>query len=737
MNFTRAFFASSAALLLFSASASAATAAHDGDQRTHDVTAEDYFSINHIYGATAAPNGGHVAYVEMRWQPPEQRRNLDLWVVSASGKRLRLTFDFAADTNPTWSPDSAWLYFSSARKTHAAGKAPHNGKRQVWRIRPDGTGLVQVTRIDGGIGHWQLARDGASIYYEVRKERFDKGPFAKLKKSHKSLKYGHGSDKYTELFQLDLTEWRAAKLVAPGRVAREWSVSPDGRRIAMLTTPDHHLVSNEGWSRVDIYDTQTRKTTTLDDGLWRKGVASPYGWLLGLAWSDDSSKLALRCDWDGYPGEAYIAEFAKDEAEDSAKTAQPKMWQLQRPKRDGLRVTLVGGHMVWRPKSDELCMVATHFAVNRVHCITKIGGGQQGPDTAVTETSGGSVDGFDFARDDDLLVIAQSTVTHPTDLYASGKRVGTKVGTFKRLTKVNPQVDRWRLPQIRDVWWKSKDGARVHGILELPPGYGKTAKTGEKAKSGKLPLVVEIHGGPTSAVRKRLRFWIYGRTLFAAKGWALLSPNYRGSTGFGDKFMVDLIGHKNDLDVDDILAGVDKVIADGIADPDKMAVMGWSNGGYLTNCVIARTTRFKAASSGAGVFDTAMQWMIEDTPGHVVNFNKGLPWTAAAGMQRSSPLYHVHKVKTPTLIHVGENDPRVPVQHSRALFRSLYRYLKVPAELIVYPGEPHGLGQYKHRKAKMLWDIAWFDKYVLGKSPNKKRKHRKRGKHGKHGKHGG
>ncbi|MEY3014374.1 MAG: hypothetical protein RIT45_3109, partial [Pseudomonadota bacterium] len=134
----------------------------------------------------------------------------------------------------------------------------------------------------------------------------------------------------------------------------------------------------------------------------------------------------------------------------------------------------------------------------------------------------------------------------------------------------------------------------------------------------------------------------------------------------------------------------------------------------LTNCMIAADQRFAAASSGAGVFDTTMQWMIEDTPGHVINYNQGQPWTAGPAMQRSSPLYAVNKVKTPTLIHVGEHDERVPVQHSRGLFRALDQYLKVPTQLVVYPGEGHGLTRRAHREAKMRWDIAWFEKYVPG-----------------------
>jgi dipeptidyl aminopeptidase/acylaminoacyl peptidase len=245
----------------------------------------------------------------------------------------------------------------------------------------------------------------------------------------------------------------------------------------------------------------------------------------------------------------------------------------------------------------------------------------------------------------------------------------------------------------------------VEGILELPPGY--------QASDGPLPMIVEIHGGPTSATRFELQYWIYGRTLMAANGYALLSPNYRGSIGYGDSFLTDLIGHENDLDVADILAGVDAMVERGIADPDRLGVMGWSNGGFLTNCLITHTGRFKAASSGAGVLDQNIQWAAQDTPGHNINFMGGaLPWQNPEAYRKASPLDGLGAVTTPTLIHVGGNDPRVPPVHSRALYRGLRQYLGVPTELVVYPGEPHSLNTYLHRKAKMEWDLAWFEHYL-------------------------
>jgi dipeptidyl aminopeptidase/acylaminoacyl peptidase len=242
----------------------------------------------------------------------------------------------------------------------------------------------------------------------------------------------------------------------------------------------------------------------------------------------------------------------------------------------------------------------------------------------------------------------------------------------------------------------------------LPPGF----KKGDK----KLPLVVAIHGGPTTSSHADLEFDPHnGRLYFSAAGYAVLCPNYRGSTGYGDKFVTDLIGRENDIEVKDILAGIQHLIDDGIVDADRVGVMGWSNGGYLTNCLISlkdSPIKFKAASSGAGIVDTVAEWGFNDEPAYPRVFKKGLPWETPEIYKKTSPTYQLGNVRTPTLIHVGGGDERCPPGHSRMLYRALKEYVNVPTQLVVYPGEPHGLTKLSNRKAKMEWDLAWFDKYL-------------------------
>ena len=677
------------------AGASPAPASRTPASRTHDIVVDDYFTISHVWQVAVSPDGGRVAWSELRWQEGHASRNVDIWTKSLrGGDATRLTFDDGLDADPVFSSDSQWIYFLSTRKDKSS-PALAKGSKQVWRMAVDGSNKQPVTREDGGVEGWELAADGKSVYFATARDHQDDDGFATLRQEHK-LNYGRGVRKWTTMWRLELDSWRRHKVAEVPAFVRAFAVAPDQTRIALITVPSRELIDNEGWSKVVLLDVHAQTPadkpalTTLVDDVWRKQAPSPYGWLDHPVWSHDSALLAFTVGFDGYPGETIAVELNGLQQVHTTRLPRHEAFAMEGP-------------VAIAPGSHDICTRGTLRARDGVFCVAGVNGGKVGATSRFTNADSGSVGDFRFSRDGKTAVITQSDLQHPPDVFSLPAR-GGKV--YQRVTMQNPQIEHWKLPQISAVRWKSRDGREVEGILELPPGF----KKGDK----KLPLIVELHGGPTSATRLELRFWIYGRTLFAARGWALLSPNYRGSTGYGDDFMTELVGHKNDRDVADILSGVDYLIGDGLVDPARMAVMGWSNGGYLTNCVIVADQRFAAASSGAGVFDTAMQWMIEDTPGHVINYNRGLPWVASDAMKRSSPLYQVGKVKTPTLIHVGEFDERLPVQHSRGLFRALNQYLDVPTQLVVYPGEGHGLTKRAHRGAKIRWDIAWFEKYVPG-----------------------
>jgi len=661
--------------------------------RDHDITLEDYFSLAMLTDCSVSPDGKYVAYTENRWEPPAEKRNTDIWVVETGAgandrPARRLTFDPTADGDVRWSPDGEIIYFTSAPKRSSEDSAPHNGKKQIWRIRPDGGEAFAVTRLNDGIGQYDLGRDGTAVYYTTTDEQVD-DEWKDIRKQYKSLKYGHGVTNFSKLWKLDLQTWRTEKLVDDRRVVGSLAVAPDQKRIAMVTTPDEELIFNEGWSRVDVYDAATKKVQTVTADGWRQDHPSPYGWIDGVAWSNDGAALAFTVSFDGHPARLYVVEWSGD---------SPGLRELTRPP----GVSIVGGTMQWRGTSRDLCFIGEDHARARVQAIKDVRDGGQGVAEVLTYGDV-AVTAFDFPSSGNPMYAVMAAPTHTDDVFAV-----RGPGRFDRLTNINPQVGTWKWPQISVVQWKGAGGDPVEGILELPPDH----KPGEP-----LPMVLEIHGGPTAATRFAIQYSIYGRTLLPAKGYAVLCPNYRGSTGYGDKFLTDLIGRENDIEVEDILRGVDAMVERGIADPNRLGVMGWSNGGYLTNCLIAKSDRFKAASSGAGMLDMVIQWGTQDTPGHVINFSQALPWVDPDAYRHSSPIYNLGNVRTPTLIHVGENDERVPAAHARALYRAMRHYLNVPVELVVYPDEGHGLMKYEHRKAKMEWDAAWFDKYLRIETP--------------------
>jgi dipeptidyl aminopeptidase/acylaminoacyl peptidase len=659
-------------------------------RRDHDITIDDYFTQATLFSASISPDGKLVAYTDGRWQESTDDRKIDLWVVDTKGERSRrLTFDRANDRSPAWSPDSRWIYFLGNRKREGEKRPPYDGKPQVWRISPDGGEPQAVTRVEGGVGLFNLARDGRSLIYTTETEVVET-EWKALRERFRDIRYGHGVVKLSQVWRLDLDSWRTERLPIDQRNVRDLALAPDGQQLALITTPDETVISFEGKSKVEIYDAKTRKVATIPDKLWRDDAPSPYGWLEHLAWSADSKLLAFSIAFDGYPAEAILIELASE---------QPRTFKLSRP--EGVSLKGYGSKLAWRGNKPTLCFLGEEKARIRLYAA-EIHPGKTGPVQILTP---GDVVVEDFSFD--------ATGTKASFIQSDPKSlqdVWLLDGDQKRrLTRVNPQADSWKIPKLSKVAWKGAEGQTVEGVLELPHG----AKDGQK-----FPLVVDIHGGPTTATPLCLQYWIYGRTLLPAKGYAVLSPNYRGSTGYGDKFLTDLIGRENDLDVEDILKGVDHLVELGIADPDRLAVMGWSNGGYLTNCIITKTTRFKAASSGAGILDTVMEWGSNDEPAYAIVFKQGFPWNKADVYKKTSPTYQLDKIRTPTLIHVGGEDERCPPSHSRMLHRALREYLKVPTELLIYPGEPHGLTKYKNRKAKMEWDVAWFDRYVLGKKEN-------------------
>jgi dipeptidyl aminopeptidase/acylaminoacyl peptidase len=270
---------------------------------------------------------------------------------------------------------------------------------------------------------------------------------------------------------------------------------------------------------------------------------------------------------------------------------------------------------------------------------------------------------------------------------------------------------KFALPRQDKISWRSTDGRTIEGLLFYPIGY---------VAGRRYPLVVQMHGGPMESDKfgagpgLLLSYF----PVLAANGYAVLRPNYRGSTGYGNVFYRDVVGGYFTHMHLDVLSGVDYLIKQGVADPDKLVVMGWSAGGHLTNKLITVTTRFKAASAGAGVADWTSMYAQTDTRVHRTVWFGGTPWqndAPIATFWNSSPLRDVARAKTPTLFFVGENDARVPLPQSIEMYRAL-KSNGVPTHLYVAPREGHQWSELRHQIFKANTELAWFERYALGRT---------------------
>jgi len=311
------------------------------------------------------------------------------------------------------------------------------------------------------------------------------------------------------------------------------------------------------------------------------------------------------------------------------------------------------------------------------------------------------------SRDEDtgVVLINYSDGATPPTLFTSPsiEAVGTRA-SWRQLTDANPQVRQFALGAQEEFTWTSKDGTKVGGVLVKPVGY----QPGQR-----YPLIVAIHGGPAAADVLRFNGG-YGAQVYAGAGYVVLQPNYRGSTNYGEAFRNGIVGNYFPPGFDDIMAGVDALIAQGVVDGSRMGALGWSAGGHWSNWILTHTDRFKAISSGAGTSNWISMYAQSDVQRNRQYYlGDKLPYDDFDAYWVQSPLKYIKNAKTPTMIHVVEGDPRVPSPQSVELHMALKR-LGVPTELFMYPGQSHGIPDARNQLVKSVAEMAWMDYYVRG-----------------------
>jgi dipeptidyl aminopeptidase/acylaminoacyl peptidase len=279
----------------------------------------------------------------------------------------------------------------------------------------------------------------------------------------------------------------------------------------------------------------------------------------------------------------------------------------------------------------------------------------------------------------------------------------SKLEQARPVTSFNKLLSERDLPQGKPYRWRADDGTTVEGMLIYPPG---------KFEAKHLPMFTLIHGGPADADGNHFEAdWYQWGALAASNGWLVFEPNYRGSSGYGDRFLMQIVPVIVSRPGKDILEGVDALVKDGIADPDRLTVGGYSYGGYMTNWLITQTTRFKAAVTGAGAVEHVGNWGNDDTTFDDAYFLGGRPWEAAQRYHDEAAIFQIDKVRTPTHMVAGANDIRVAVLEDYLLEHALYS-LGIPNKLLIFPGEGHSLSKNPwHGRIKVREELKWLQKY--------------------------
>jgi len=596
-----------------------------------------------------------------------------LYLMRLEGGEARKISDAKDGVNASaFSRDAKWLAYS-------AGKPE---ARQLWLLRlaedQDAQAPVPLTHHATPVGTWAWSPDSAQIFF-LAPDRADADDIRRKEKKF-DVRIMDPERPPAHLWSISLAD-QAEKRWTSGDAygLEQFTLSPDGAYLAFRSeSTDRHA------NRLDQVDSEiyslnlaTGKIVRITENKVAEAMPhfSPDGkWLMFLA-PDGFSYLRNE--------KLYVVPAAGGELRkllpDWDHGARSPSWSA-----DSKTIYFTEGIGV----DDHLFTVA--LADGKLAQLTHERGVVNG--------------GFDDEAG--MFLLRFSDPTEPPDYYVARPDTVSERSRWVRVSRANPQARDFQLGEYQTLHWKSTDGKTVEGILVKPVGY----------QAGKrYPLIVQLHGGPAAASTNSFSGG-YGSYLhvWAAHGYAVLLPNYRGSDAYGEKFRMQIAGDYFRQGYDDIMTGVDDLVARGIADPAKLGMMGWSAGGHWSDWTLTHTDRFKAISTGAGAVDWISMYAETDIQQNREFYFRGKPWENWEHYVAVSPLRYIQNAKTPTLIHVGEADPRVPKPQSDELFMALKK-LGVPVEYIVYPGMPHGLNEPRYQMVKMVAEFNWFEKWIRGK----------------------
>src|SRR6266581_2439752 len=652
-----------------------------------NITIDDFFQIRDVAQPEISPDGQWVAYAVRTRMLKEDKNEQRLWMVSNhGGDPIPLTAEGVSSSHPRWSPDGKYLAFLSAR---------NNGKTQVWLLSRLGGEAAHLTDIPQGVDDFEWSPDSTRLVLilrdpkpedlEAAKDKDKDKPAAKPKTpppfvidrlQFKRDTVGYLDRRRTHLYVFEVPAKTTTQITSGDFDDTEPAWSPDSKSLAFTSnrsTPDPDANHD-----INIWVVAADNT---DKGAHLTQVTTNPGADTSPAWSPDGKWITYVTQLDPHLFDYATHHLAIAPASGGEAKALTLSFDrsVHRP-----RFSSDGQYIYFTAEDDgtqNLCRIA-------------VTGGE------IMRSIGGRLTVGSYSLGKDSSVAAQiSTLDRPDEIFFLP--AGAKDPT--RLTKTNDALfSQLRLAQAEYVHFKSKDGTPVAGYLYKPLGY---------TPGKKVPTLLNPHGGP---VGQYSAFFYHLAQLYAANGYAVLLPNPRGSSGYGQKFCAAIYADWGNKDFQDDMAMVDYAVAQGIADPDKLGVGGWSYGGISTDFIIAQTNRFKAAISGAGVALIA-SFYGHDHYQRDYDIELGHPWDNKAAWDRISPFYRVASITTPTLFMGGDIDWNVPILGSEQMYQAM-KTLGRTTELVVYPGEYHGFTVPSHLKDRMERFLAWYNHYVKGDS---------------------
>ncbi len=649
-------------LLLFSVSASGQT------KRLLEV--DDIFNVKSVGSPRISPDGAWVAYTVSAMNKEDDNSDTDIYMSPyAGGDAIRVTTGPKGESGPKWSSDGKYLAFTSARDDEG---------NQVWLLdRRDGE-ATRLTDFEGGLSSFEWSPDSTRLLIT----RTDPDPKAEEKKKAKAPEplvvtrlqfkrdgrgYLHSRKTHLHIFEL---EGRTSFQLTHGEHDSGGAVwSPDGRWVAFVSNRTSEPDANRNSDLWVIRAQEGAKSNKITE--WRGSDSSP-------AWSPDGGHLAYIQG--GNPEDIWYAtnNLAVVAISNGDSQGSPRILP------QGVDRNLSSPDFT--PDGRYIRFLIEDRKNRHLARVPAAGG-----DFEFVTTGERSIRQFDSNAAGQTILL-ESRLSYPSEV---SRLEGSSI---QRISRVNDEfLAGIELARVETTTAASRDGTEIDLFLTHPP----------RAGSGPHPALLRIHGGPVSQFSNSFSFeW----QLLAAKGFLVVSANPRGSSGRGSAFSRAIRADWGQKDFQDVMAAVDKAIEMGLADKDRLGVGGWSYGGILTNYVITQTDRFKAAISGASEVNYTANYGHDH---YQLQWEKelGLPWENPDAWIRISPFFKVGNVVTPTLIMCGQLDWNVPLQNSEQLYQALRR-LGRETELVIYPGQGHGIRRPSYQVDRYQRYLDWYNKYL-------------------------